>query len=91
VIEFIPTGKPVLYLVQDDPYPLNDDGVIIEKLYQANSPERIQEFIEMVARGEDAMKAERMQAIGEFIFGLDGGAGKRIVDEIKRAINADSP
>ena len=90
LLEFLPTGKPLLYLHCEGGLGMNDDGEIIDALYAAYGLSDITSFIDMVARGEDPRKHIREAAVPDFLFGLDlnSTAGERICEHIHQALNA---
>jgi SAM-dependent methyltransferase len=88
LLEYLPTGKPLLYLHHTDGLGMNDDGDLIHHLYMASSPEGIVDFIDMVTRGEDPLKGSRESALPDFLFGLDSSAGDRICQHVYSAISA---
>ena len=86
LLEFLPTGKPILYLHHPEGAGLNDDGELINYLYKAENVTEIVQFLNNVQTGEDSKKTERLSVLTEYLFGLDGNAGKRICESIINAI-----
>ncbi len=86
LLEFLPTGKPILYLHHPEGVGLNDDGELINYLYRAENVSDISQFLNDVQTGEDSKKTERLSVLTEYLFGLDGNAGKRICEVIINAI-----
>lgn len=82
LLEYLPSEKPILYLRHPEGLGMNDDGDLARFLYVANSPKEITNFITMVSRGEDQSKNTRLQAIPDFLYGLDGKSGQRICEHI---------
>lgn len=87
LLEYLPTGKPILYLHCENGLGMNDDGDLVRHLYAAFNVRDIANFIEMVACGYDPKKAEREAALPEYLFGLDGNVGERICQHIHAAVN----
>lgn len=92
LLEFLPTGKPLLYLHCEAGLGMNDDGEIVDSLYTAYCPSDITSFLDMVARGDDPRKPLREAAIPDFLFGLNlkSTAGERICDHIHDALRTDT-
>ena len=86
LLEFLPIGKPILYLHHPEGSGLNDDGELINCLYKAESVNEIIQFLNDIQAGVDSKKAERLLAIPEYLFGLDGNASKRICEHIVNAM-----
>lgn len=82
LLEYLPSQKPILYLRHPEGLGMNDDGALAQFLYEANTPEDITDFIAMVSRGDDPEKSKRLQAIPDFLYGLDGKSGQRICEYI---------
>lgn len=86
LLEFLPTGKPLLYLHHPEGLGLNDDGDLIDYLYKAESFTDIQKFIDQIKTNDDPKFSHRIQAVSEYLFGLDGKAGERICTHVITAI-----
>lgn len=86
LLEYLPTGKPLLYLHHPDGLGMNDDGELAESLYQASSDDDIKNFLQMVANGFDPRKPARDEVIPEYLAGLDQDIGKTITDHVYRSI-----
>lgn len=84
LLEFLPTGKPILYLHCRNGLGLNDDGEITKYVYPAFDQGAIDSFIELIAQGNDPLKAERLAAMPDYIFGLslESTASERICEHI---------
>ena len=89
LLEFLPTGKPIMYLHCDGGLGMNDDGELVKYLYPAFSQTDIIDFIEMIARGDDPLKTPREKALPDFLFGLnlESTAGERICEHIYTALS----
>lgn len=88
LLEYPATGKPLLYLVNERGHGLNEDGDIVDSYYNARNESELLAFLELVRRGEDPMKQQRMSRYGDFIAGLDGRVGERIKDHVIAAARA---
>lgn len=78
LLEYLPTKKPILYLHHPDGFGLNDDADLVDHYYRADKSEDISIFIEMVSKGLDTKRDERISVIEQYLYGLDGKAGQRI-------------
>lgn len=82
LLEYLPTEKPILYLRNDAGPGLNATGSFVDTYYQAAEFEEIEEFLNMVAAGEDPKRTERLEKIPFVLHGIDGNVGKFICDYI---------
>ena len=82
LLEYLPTKNPIMYLHHPEGFGLNDDGDLVDHYYRANQPNDIPPFIDMVSKGQDPMREERIGVTDEYLFGLDGKVGQRIADYI---------
>lgn len=94
ILEYLATGKPIMYTPQAYPDVLNDDGDIIESLYIGDSFSEIVQFFRFLVDGIDPLKEKRLAVIPEFIYATDGNNGKRIeeyiINQVQRElINCD--
>lgn len=89
VLEYLPTGKPVLYLDQPQGPGLNEEGEVVRGYYSARNDADILDFIAMMARGDDPMREQRLALIPEFFGVLDGKAGARIAEDIIEGVRAE--
>jgi hypothetical protein len=80
VTEYLPTGKPLLYLAAADGPGLNDDSGYYDALDRADDWSDIERFITAVAAGRDGSRDRRLAAIDEHFGVLDGRAGARMVE-----------
>jgi len=88
LLEYLPTGKPILYLHHPDGLGMNDDGELVKYLYTAICKADISSFIDMIALGEDPRKLERQAVLPEFLFGLKTDIGEKICQHIYSCISA---
>lgn len=89
LLEYLPTKNPIMYLHHPEGYGLNDDGDLVDHYYRANLPEDIPPFFDMVSKGQDPMREERIGVTDEYLFGLDGKAGQRIADYIVEELSKE--
>ena len=88
LLEYLITGKPVLYLKNPDGLGLNDQGAAVVKLYhQATDISDIVHFLDWLSSGKDNEYENRCSAINSFFYGLDGCCGQRVLDYIVAASN----
>lgn len=87
LLEYVPTGKPLLYLHHPKGLGMNDDGALVEHLYIASGKKEIVAFIDMVASGNDLLKAQREDASRQFLFGLESHVGNDICQHIYSSIS----
>jgi 2-polyprenyl-3-methyl-5-hydroxy-6-metoxy-1,4-benzoquinol methylase len=90
LLEFLPTKKPILYLHHPDGYGMNDDRDLVDFLYIAQSENDITAFLNQILNGDDPKEQERLAIIPEFLFKVDGQAGKRICDYIVNELICES-
>lgn len=84
LMEYLATGKPVLYLRNPDGLGLNEEGAAVVRHYQsASDAAGIGAFLDQLRRGEDPLGADRRAAIDEFFHAFDGQAGRRVVEVLK--------
>ncbi len=88
LLEYLPTGKPLLYLHHPDGLGMNDDRDLVRYLYTATGSKDIAKFMDMVTHSEDPQKSEREAVLPEFLFGLDTNVGENISQHIYTAISA---
>ena len=89
LLEYLPTQKPVLYLDQPLGPGLMEEGAFVQDYYQGRSQGEILAFIEMLARGEDPLKARRLALIPEYLTQLDGRSGARIAMHIIEGVQTE--
>lgn len=84
LMEYLVTGKPVLYLKNPDGLGLNEEGVAVARQYQSASDlTQVVAFLDQVRRGEDPLHASRNASIKYFFNELDGGSGRRVLNVLK--------
>ncbi|MFQ6572765.1 hypothetical protein [Pseudomonas sp. UM16] len=84
LMEYLGTGKPVLYLCNPDGLGLNEEGSAVVRHYQSTSDALgICKFLDQLSHGEDAQGASRRAAIDDFFHGFNGQAGQRVVAVLK--------
>jgi hypothetical protein len=82
LLEYLPTGKPILYLHNEDGPGLNETGDFVSDYYQADDFGGIQRFIQMVASGKDENRESRLARIETLLHRTDGKVGQAIVDHV---------
>jgi 2-polyprenyl-3-methyl-5-hydroxy-6-metoxy-1,4-benzoquinol methylase len=88
LLEYLPTGKPLLYLHHPRGLGMNGDGELVSHLDSAQSPEEVVAFVERTAAGLDPMRAPRHAAVPEFLHGLDQHIGQAICEEVLRGVRS---
>ena len=88
LLEYLPTGKPILYLHHPEGIGMNEDEQLVSYLYTALNPADIAEFMDMVRRGEDGKKGERELAVEMFLYGTNSNVGERICHHIYSSLCA---
>ena len=84
LMEFLATGKPVLYLKNPHGQGLNEEGAAVVRQYQtAVDSGQVAAFLDQLSRDEDPLHFSRTAAIRHFFHELDGGAGRRVLDVLK--------
>jgi len=89
LMEYLVTGKPVLYLVNPHGLGLNEEGEAVVRYYdQVEDAKGVAAFLDgLDGRPEDDMQ-RRKAVIPEFFAGFDGQAGQRIVAHMKKVLGA---
>ena len=87
LLEYLPTGKPILYLHHPNGLGMNDDRDLVQYLYSASGPIEIEAFMKMFALGDDHRKKEREGALSKFLHGLDSNIGEHICQHIYSSIS----
>ncbi|MFJ2536221.1 methyltransferase domain-containing protein [Pseudomonas sp. NPDC087614] len=82
LLEYLPTGKPLLYLHHPDGLGMNDDEAVTKSLYRATSNRDITDFVDIIKNDTDSRKAERDSIKSEYLFGLEDNIGANICRDI---------
>lgn len=82
LLEFLATGKPILYLRHPDGLGLAAEEDLGGAYDVADCGEDIESFVERVARGEDPRADARAQRLGVLLHGVDGRCGERICEAV---------
>lgn len=82
LLEYLPTKKPIVYLRNNEGPGLNDDGDIVDYYYIANTEEDIERYVDMVIDNQDPMREIRLSKIEEYLYIVDGQAGRRIKEAV---------
>ena len=90
LLEFLPTGKPIIYLHRSGGLGMNDDSELVNYLYRGFDKTDIIEFIEMISHGNDPIKETREKITNDFLYGinLESTAGERICEHIYSALSS---
>ena len=86
LLEYLPTEKPILYLDNADGPGLNESGGFVTAYYQTSDYSGVQNFFEMIRRGEDPKREDRISQIHFLLYRLDGTVGAQIVEHIVAAL-----
>ena len=90
--EYLPTGNPIIRLVEADSIPLNDVGTALSPaFYEAHDLERLHElFTAVVLRGEDPLAGERVAAATKlFPSGSPTRSSVAVTDHLAEALFED--
>lgn len=91
LMDYLLTGKPVLYLNNPHGMGLNEEGEELVSLFpKAESIEAVRQFVAALERGEDPERERRLAAIPRFASQQDGQVGQRIYEHIKSALASAS-
>src|SRR5690606_4518609 len=82
ITEFMPTGKPVLYLHRSDSPGVNEDAEYVFSLDIATSWPGVEAFLDDVVAGIDRGAERRRLSLERHFTHLDGQSGQRIADEL---------
>jgi SAM-dependent methyltransferase len=88
LLEYLPTGKPILYLHHPEGIGMNEDEELVSYLYTAWNPSDIAEFMDMVGRGEDGKREGRELAVKSFLHGINSNVGEQICHHIYSSLRA---
>lgn len=89
LVQYAPTGKPVVYLDRPDGWGLDAglDGDVRSAYYCVSDAEALRATLLDLAAGDDPLAAARHEGQQRMCVGLSGpGAGARIADHIARAL-----
>ncbi|MFO3722507.1 CDP-glycerol glycerophosphotransferase family protein [Pseudomonas sp. HLMP] len=87
LMEYLATGKPVLYLRNPHGLGLNEEGSAVVRHYQvADDAAGVERFLDQLRQGHDTLAESRRAAIGQFFHAFDGRAGQRVVTAIKELL-----
>jgi hypothetical protein len=91
LLEYLPTGKPILYLENPAGPGLNESADFVQSYYQASDFEGVKRFLDMVRREEDPRREERLARVGALLHRTDGLVGAHIASHIAEQLAQDSP
>lgn len=87
LMEYLCTGKPVLYLRNPFGLGLNEEGEAVVRHYQvAEDKAGLVGFLDALRKGEDFQRDRRLAAIPDFFYGFDGGGGRRVIEHLKATV-----
>lgn len=86
LLEYLPTGKPLLYLHLHRGLGMNDEEELTRSLYRADCEDDILTFVQMIEAGQDPKKSIRDAVVPEYLSGLGTPIGQRICDAVVAAM-----
>ncbi len=87
LMEYLVTGKPVLYLVNPHGLGLNAEGEEVARHYdRTENAAGVEAFLDGLSRRPFDGMQKRKAAIEHFFVGFDGHVGQRVADHIKAAL-----
>jgi hypothetical protein len=89
VPEFMPSGKPALYLRNHEGPGLNSDAAYFNDLYVADDWTQVRSFLDSVVRGSDPMAERRRCSVARHFGVVDGRTGARIVEDVLSSLAAE--
>lgn len=90
LLEFLPTGKPIVYLHRVDGPGLNEEGAVTDNYVVVRSAGELPDVINRLGRGEDPQREMRLGAVQKFLHLQDGRAGERICKDIAESLAGGS-
>lgn len=91
LIEYGATGRPLLYLQNPRGPGLNEDGEFVrDHCYTAEREAQIQEFIDMVVRGEDSLARGRRAAFPRFVHQPPGSVAEAVKAAVAERLEEES-
>lgn len=86
--EYLPTGKPVIHLINKDSVGFNEYGEkIISGYYKAKNTEDIERLItKLIIEQNDDLKEQRLNTIKQDLILPENGVARFIVDDIEKII-----
>lgn len=91
LLEYLPTGKPILYLENPAGPGLNESADFVQSYYQASDFEGVKRFLDMVRREADPRREERLARVDALLHRTDGLVGAHIASHIAEQLAQDSP
>lgn len=92
LLEYLPTGKPILYLNNPDGLGLNEEGqALMTVIESAETGDGVASFLDRLISEKDPGQSQRIAAVSRFFFGLDGEAGRRAAHVICDLISRHCP
>jgi hypothetical protein len=90
LLEFLPTGKPIVYLHRVDGPGLSEEGEVIDNYVVVRSAGELPDVIDRLGSGKDPQREMRLAAVQEFLHLQDGRAGERICQDIANSLASGS-
>jgi hypothetical protein len=90
ITEFLPTGKPVLYLHRQDGPGVNQDAEYLLALDVATAWPTVQSFLDDAVSGVDRSADRRRLVLDRHFPRLDGRSGERIADDLVQSFVAET-
>lgn len=90
LLEFLPTGKPIVYLHRVDGPGLSEEGAVTDNYVVVRSAGELPDVIDRLGRGEDPYREKRLASVQEFLYLQDGRAGERICQDIAESLASGS-
>ena len=87
LLEFLPTGKPILYLKHPEGLGLIDEEEQLKGYYVAQDYLEIERFVTTILKESDPLASLRKETTSHLLYGLDGKAGQRVTEHIANAIS----
>lgn len=86
LLEVACLGKPVAYLENPKGPPTNADGHALDAFHRPATPEQLDAFLDMVARGDDELRAEREAKVAEVLYRPPGTVAEEILEVIHQGL-----
>lgn len=87
--EFLPTGRPVLYLPRPGGPGHNEDAGYLDELEHATDWDGVVRFLDAVCSGTDLNRTDREQLLQRHFPMLDGRAGARLAEHLVSELRAE--
>jgi hypothetical protein len=89
LLEYLTTGKPILYTINPDGLPLTEEGDrLVQNYERAQTADEVISFIGRIQQGDDPLREARRKALPDYLAGFDGQAAQRAADRIYQIASA---